>query len=176
MPPTDTGFPVRANVIGSEDLDRCPLLHGLSAPCLDKMAAACLEQRFPPGALVLTGAPALPHDVFAVLEGNLDVLVAVNGASGSCVGTIEEGEVFGFFSAVAETSSHTRVHAQADVRLAVVPRHVFLELVRTEAEIAYRLVGHLVRVIRSMNERLAIQTNKSDEVDRLYHTLLPHCL
>ncbi len=110
-------------------------------------------------------------DVYFIVKGS--VRGVDYGESGQEVAFVDSraGELIGEFSAIDGEARAATVHALEDSVLAVVPGDVFVSFMCAHRDVANRMLRHLARTIRSLDDRI-IDLSSTTAVQRVYGELL----
>lgn len=151
------------------DLDRY-----LPAPLAEAIMPVARLAQFRAGQTVMSHQDDTT-DVFVVLEGTLRVeLLSQNGRE-IILSDVGPGELVGEFAALDEQRRSATVTATTSAALARVPGAAFREAAFARSESAEWLSRRLVRILRSLNERV-FELNALAVRSRLHCELLRFCL
>jgi CRP-like cAMP-binding protein len=165
--------PVRARLIGRSAVDaaidgsreqaaRFRRLHLLFSEAILRLLARTNSgdaelspdrRYFRPGDPIIIQDTA-PSEVFTMLYGRADVYV-----NATRVGTVLSGEIFGAMSATTDSRRSASVIASTECIVSVVPKELFLGLIKTHPTTVHRLIENMSRVIVSQNEKIVGMTN-----------------
>jgi CRP/FNR family transcriptional regulator, cyclic AMP receptor protein len=134
-------------------LRRSSLLEGLPAERLDAIAKACAWRLYGEGDQVVSRASS-DRSVCLVASGR--VRVTTYSASGRQVTfrDVAAGDWFGEVSAIDGLPRSADVQALEDTLLATMPYDVFARLLKEEPAITQQVLQRLVRLVRSLSERV----------------------
>jgi CRP/FNR family cyclic AMP-dependent transcriptional regulator len=150
-----------------EQLRRLDLFAALPAQVLGDLAGECAETTRPPGAVLDKGEVGDPPCVFLIVEGMVEVLSGDDPANLVRVGRIEAGGLVGEFSAIDGRHGSCIVRTISSTTLIEIPPRVFRDLVERHPQVAVHLLRDMIKVIRSMNDRLASLKGAHSEFDRI---------
>jgi CRP-like cAMP-binding protein len=155
----------------SEQLTRLDLFAELPASVLDDLAGKCARSERPAGSLLDQGGEGDPPCVFLIVDGAVEVLSGDDPAHLVQVGRVEAGGLIGEFSAIAGSHGRCIVRTVVPTTLIEIPREAFRELVERSPQVALHLLRDMIKVIRSMNDRLASLKGAHSEFDRIRREL-----
>lgn len=136
---SNTSAPAR-NAILRDTLRRIPYFHGLREDVLDRIARGSIARSYAPGhALFRQGEEA--HGFFVVLAGAVKVTRAANGGEETVLHLMRPGDFIGEVPLHAGTPYPATATATEESRLLYIPRDVLFNAVRSEPEIAMRLLA-----------------------------------
>lgn len=136
-----------------EDFRIFPLFRDIGSDKLGTLAATCSVREFSPGELVV-GHNDTTFDVFFLVEGKLRV--NLYSADGQRVGFHEmgSGNMFGEISAIDGLPRSVSVEAASASRVAMLPRHRFLELLDENPVFAMAVARQLAAHVRRLTTRI----------------------
>lgn len=137
----------------SRALSACPLLEGLDAAPLQRLAAQARVVDAEDDGLIVDGEES-STDVYFVLRGSVRVTVRTEGGVETILGDFAEGAFFGEMAAIDAAPRSARIVATTRARLARVSASAFLDLVFTTPQLCHRLLRMLCGRIRGSNARL----------------------
>lgn len=152
-------------------LDRCELFRELPAERLADLERQCRCAHFAKGDIILRGGAEDEHSVFVILQGKAKVSRKARSGKETRLAELGPGMYFGEFAAIDGHSGTATVKARTDAIVAVLPREVFRLLLRDEPAVAFRIMERLVRLVRSLDERVAGLHDCHEEFDRLHRDL-----
>ena len=127
--------------------------HKLSASDLDSIGNRCRWQRCRAGEIILRCQDD-SDSIFFIVEGSVRLTFYAMSGHEVILGELMAGEMFGELAALdGQRRSATGV-VKIDALLAVMPAHVFLDLLRTDSEIAFAILQRLTRLVRRLTERV----------------------
>lgn len=137
----------------ADDFRVFTLFKNLGCDKLGVLAAACTAREFGPGELVV-GHNDTTFDVFFLLAGRLQV--NLYSAEGQRVGFHEmgSGDMFGEISAIDGLPRSASVEAAIASRVAMLPRHRFLELIEQNPGLAMAVARQLAAHVRRLTTRV----------------------
>jgi len=129
------------------------IYEGLNEAELKRLDARCRWRRVKPGErLIDFGAES--RDVYFVIEGAVSVVNFSASGREIAFATVEAGDLFGEISAIDEQPRSASVVAIGDTLIATLPAGTFIDLLKTNAEVSYRLVKRMSRVVRAGDIRI----------------------
>lgn len=142
--PQQRDFRVLASVEIFRDLDE----KGVAA-----IARRCVWRTYTAGQTILSHLDN-SNDVYFILVGRVRVNVYSPDGRDVTFGDIERGEMFGELAALDEAPRSANVIALVDTTIASMPAKDFWELLRDHPEVAAATLRRLVRLVRSLSERV----------------------
>ena len=115
-----------------------PLLSKLDRQQLERVAGDFKEQTFPAGTVLIRQGDDLGTGFFILTEG--DVIVSVDGKEVSRLGP---GGFFGEIALISDRRRTATVMAATDVRCLVMLLADFRAFVRSDADVAWKLLEHV---------------------------------
>jgi CRP-like cAMP-binding protein len=119
-------------------LAKVPLLAGLDRTHLERLGRDCTERTFPAGSIVVREGDDQGIGFFVVTDGTGIVSVA-----GRQVGTVGPGSHFGEIALISDRVRTATVTATTDLRCLVMTMWAFRAFVRSDAEVAWKLLEHV---------------------------------
>ncbi|WP_306118349.1 MULTISPECIES: Crp/Fnr family transcriptional regulator [unclassified Roseitalea] len=95
------------------------------------------------------------HDFFAIVSGQIRVILRIATGREMILGEIGEGSFFGELAAIDGSSRSANITALFRTRLLRVPQTVFIDILRENPEVALTLMRFMSQRIRGLNTRLA---------------------
>lgn len=129
------------------------LFEGLDPQALRRLESQCRWQRYRKGDQVLERGSE-SRDVYFVVEGAVNVVNVSPAGREIAYATIQAGGHFGELSAIDGEPRSARVVAQEETLLAVVPSRRFADLLQEKAEVTFRLLQQLTRMVRVGDVRI----------------------
>jgi CRP-like cAMP-binding protein len=126
----------------TDDLKRVPLFSELSQRQLRHLANDFKERHFRPGATIVREGQMSGVDFFVILAG--DATVTVRGKE---VGRLGPGSYFGELALIGERERLSTVTAWTDVRCLTMASWHFRKFVRSNPDVAWKLLQHLVGML-----------------------------
>ena len=142
----------------------------LDESVLKRLDFRCRWRRVKPGErLIDFGAES--RDVYFVIEGAVSVVNFSASGREIAFATVEAGDLFGEISAIDEQPRSASVVAVGDTLIATLPAGTFVDLLRTNAEVSFRLVKRMSRVVRAGDIRI-MELSTLAATQRVYAELL----
>lgn len=154
------------------DLRACELFDELRADRVAELESQCRCARYEKGEVILRAGDDDEHSVFVLLHGRAKVSRRTPSGHNTVLAEIGPGMYFGEFGAIDGRSGSATVQAGSEAMVALIPRDIFRLLLRDEPTVALRIMERLVRLIRSLDERVAGLHGAHEEFDRLHRDLL----
>lgn len=143
--------------MNSELLDHVPLFRALPDRAREAVAALLDDRRYPGGAVLLEQGDR-SGGVFVLLEGAVRVERQLPGDRRVDLVTLRAGALFGTLAVLDGGARAASCIAKGPVRVAVLPRVAFLELIDGTSEVALRfqiaVIRDLFADVRATNLRL----------------------
>ena len=148
-----SGRDVAVESAESRTLAGIALFDGLDQTTLGPLEAHCRWQRYHKGDRILSYGSA-SREVYFVVEGQANIVnVSLTGRE-VAFATVEAGTCFGELSAIDGKPRSANVVASEDTLLAVLPSERFLDLLQNRAEVTFRLLQQLARMVRAGDLRI----------------------
>jgi CRP-like cAMP-binding protein len=146
------------------------ILDGLDEAILRRLESRCRWRRVTPGQrLIDFGAES--REVFFIIDGAVSVVnFSANGRE-IAFATVEAGDLFGEISAIDGRPRSASVVAVAPSLIATLPAVTFVELLKTEAEVSFRLVERMTKLVRAGDIRI-MELSTLAAAQRVYAELL----
>jgi len=125
-------------------LAKVPLLSGLDRKHLERLGRDFSERTFPAGATVVQEGDDRGIGFFVVAEGR-----GVVSVGGKQVGTVGPGSYFGEVALISDRVRTATVTATTDLRCLVMTMWDFRAFVRSDAEVAWKLLEHVGGMLHS---------------------------
>lgn len=137
---------------GVHPLASVPLFANLPARVLDELAEATIVRDYPQGQVLCHERDAGDHLI--VLEaGQLRVSRYTSAGTEAVLTVVEPPAALGELALLDGAPRSATITAQRAVRVRLVPRQVFLDLLRREPAVAEGLLRTLAEMVRAANER-----------------------
>jgi MFS family permease len=121
-------------------LERLGIFEGATAQQLEALAAVGTEERLPAGSVVIRQGDA-PDDLFAVIEGTVDVRVVDGSRPERTVATLRDGDYFGEIGLLERRPRTATVSMTADGAVFRIPGEDFLRIVNEGPRISTNLLA-----------------------------------
>lgn len=157
----------------SSQLASVDLLSDLPPDSLQRLAQGCMWRRFKRNEQIVA-RDSESRDLFLVLSGSVEVANFSSSGREIAYATIAAGQYFGELSAIDDQPRSATVSAAEDCLLAVMPRTLFLDLMRDEPAAALKVLNRLARIIRICDDRI-MDLSTLGAVQRVYIELLRIC-
>src|SRR5262245_28327960 len=126
----------------TDDLKRVPLFSELSQRQLRHLARDFKERQYRPGATIVREGQMSGVDFFVILAGEASVTVR-----GKEVGRLGPGSYFGELALIGERERLSTVTAWTDTRCLTMASWHFRKFVRSNPDVAWKLLQHLVGML-----------------------------
>jgi CRP/FNR family cyclic AMP-dependent transcriptional regulator len=146
------------------------LLEGMSDADLKSLEARCRWRVCDKGQTILDKG-ATSRDVFFVLRGSVAVVTFSPTGKEVTLATVKPGQSFGELAAIDEQPRSASVTAIEKSELCIMPPDVFIELVRTNAAVSFRLLQSMARLVRQSGLRI-MELSTLQAAQRVYAELL----
>jgi CRP-like cAMP-binding protein len=133
-------------------LAQVPLFNRMGDAALARLAASSRVREYPAGQVLWHEGD--PGDALLILEaGRLRISRVRDNASESVLAIVEPVAAIGELALLDGAPRDATVVAQRDVTVRLIPRQVFLNLLRNEPGVADQLILNLADMVRAANER-----------------------
>lgn len=134
-------------------LETVDLFADLPSETLTRIASLCHWRTYEPGVMIFSeGDPA--GEVFFLATGTVRASIYSAGGKNVIFQDMEEGSLFGEIAALDDGERSASIEARTECLVAVLTAEVFTELLKSEPELAIRLLRRLVREIRRLSDRV----------------------
>jgi CRP-like cAMP-binding protein len=138
---------------GEHSLAGIAIFQGLDDAELGRLEARCRWQSVESRERILEYGSA-SREVFFIVRGGANVLNTGPTGRGVAFATLRAGDCFGELAAIDGNLRSASVVASEDTLLAVLPSEVFIELLQRRAEVTFRLLQQLTRMVRRGDVRI----------------------
>ena len=159
--------------LSPNQLTSVDLLSGLAPDSLQRLAQGCMWRRYKRNEQIVA-RDSESRDLFLVVSGSVEVANFSSSGREIAYATIAAGEYFGELSAIDDQPRSATVSAAEDCLVAVMPRTLFLDLMRDQPEAALKVLNRLARIIRICDDRI-MDLSTLGAVQRVYIELLRIC-
>jgi CRP-like cAMP-binding protein len=153
-----------------DSLEQIELLQSLTTTKRQSIARRCVWRRYKSGEQILDRDSA-SRDVLFIADGEVRVVNYSSSGRETAFADVSAGGYIGEIAAIDGMTRSASVVALTACTIAIFPGELFVELVESDAAIAFRLLRHLTRIIRTNNERIA-ELSTVGAVQRVYRELL----
>jgi CRP-like cAMP-binding protein len=129
------------------------LFQGVDADSLRRIEDRCRWRRFRPGQTILEPG-STSREVYFIAEGAVRVVNYTASGREIAFADIATGEFFGELAVIDGLPRTAAVRAVTDSLIGVLPADAFLGVLRSHAEVAFRVLERLVYVIRVCDDRI----------------------
>jgi CRP-like cAMP-binding protein len=129
------------------------LFEGLDDALRRRIEERCRWRRYRPGQIIVD-RDSTSREVFFVAEGLVRVVNYTMSGREVAFADVGVGEYFGELAAIDGLPRAAGVRAVTECLIGVLPADAFLELLRSNAQVAFRILERLVHVIRSCDDRI----------------------
>ncbi|MGZ3418715.1 MAG: Crp/Fnr family transcriptional regulator [Polyangiales bacterium] len=136
---------------------RIPLFSGLDPKDLAQVGSIASTKLFKANERVVRQGDAA-EAAYVVVHGRLKVSVEGDAARGALLGLMGPGEVFGELSIVDGGTRSATVHAIEPTLLVVIERARFESLIKSSADVAYKVLKNISRRLRRLTERVEVES------------------
>ena len=138
---------------GVRSLANFGLLEGLDEATRRHIEERCRWRRYKPGQIILD-RDSTSREVFFVAEGLVRVVNYTLSGREVAFADVGVGEYFGELAAIDGLPRTAGVRAVTESLIGVLPGEAFLELLRANGHVAFRILERLVHVVRSCDDRI----------------------
>jgi diguanylate cyclase (GGDEF)-like protein len=142
-----------------EHLSRVPLLSGLEAPELERLAKLTRPVTFPTGTKIVE-LGELGHSLFLILDGQVRVLYPARSTDFE-LARLSAGDFFGEMALLNEKPRSATVQAVDEVSLLVLEKADFREVIEQSPVVALQLLETLSVRIRNADEQISTLSDKA---------------
>ena len=125
------------------------------------MSNGSLGQWYPEGQVIVRQGEIGEH-LYAVQEGELEVIKERAGGGEIKVGVLRSGDVFGEMAIVQKELRSTTVRAITKARLLTVDKKTFLSRVHEDPSLAFNIVRMMAQRIRTLNAQVGERRAQAD--------------
>lgn len=151
-------------------LSAISLLHGLDEAERARLEGRCTWRHYAPGETVLErGADS--RDVLFIVQGAVNIVNYSLSGREVAYATLRAGDAVGELAAIDGQPRSASVVAAEKTLIAVLPAERFLELLRENAEVTFRLLRRLTDMVRSGDVRI-MELSTLAATQRVYAELL----
>lgn len=150
-----------------------PLLEGVGAADLAALDESCKWRRYQIGERVFERG-SNGREVFFVVEGAVNITSFARTGREVTFATAKAGEVVGELAAIDGGPRSASVVASEDSLLAIMPSHVFVDLIRRNGEVALRLLTRMAGMVRTGDEKV-LEISSLKATNLAYAHLLKLC-
>jgi len=130
-----------------------PLFSGLSSEIIDRLASYAHTKTIPAGAVVFAkGDPG--NSLFAVCAGTVKISNLSTDGKGAVFNLIRPGEIFGEIALLDGQPRTAEAVALVESELMVIDRRDFIPLVKSQPEVALRVIEVLCARLRHTSEQV----------------------
>lgn len=134
-------------------LAQITLFEGLSDDVLTDLARLARWHRFEEGEVIFDRQSDC-RGVYLVVEGEVDVVNFSKQGREIAYARVKTGDFFGELSAIDGLPRSANIVAQANCRIAELPREVFIDLLKERPPVAFRVLQKMIGIIRTADERI----------------------
>lgn len=142
------------------------LFEDLPAEAMTAIQEAARWKRFQPGEPILQPGETAAHGVYVILEGRVETYRATADGNPVALAELGRGQWFGEFAAIDGRAGSAAVRAKEAAFLAEIPQDTFMQLLHQYLAVSLRLTEHLIRVVRSLDERVSSLQGLQDQVEQ----------
>lgn len=137
-----------------EILRQVPLLADLSEASLHRLGEQSWVRRYPAGQ-VLTSEGDPGDGLLIIEEGNVRVSRFAASGQEIVLALVEAPDAIGELALVDGASRSATVTAQSEVRVRILPRNAFIDLLSADPKVTLAIMRALAGMVRATNERLS---------------------
>ena len=97
----------------------------------------------------------MSNDVRFIAHGTVRIVVRMLEGREVIFNDLEAGQFFGELAAIDNGPRSANASAHTNVQICIMPQSVFLEICRDIPEVGSRIAEHLVKMVRSLSDRLS---------------------
>lgn len=137
---------------------------------LRRLESRCRWRRVPTNQRIIDfGSDS--SEVFFVIEGAVSVVNFSASGREIAFATVEAGDLFGEISAIDGQPRSASVVSAGDTLIATMPAATFIDLLKEQAEVTFRLVERMVKMVRADDVRI-MELSTLAATQRVYAELL----
>ncbi|MEL6966506.1 MAG: Crp/Fnr family transcriptional regulator [Pseudomonadota bacterium] len=153
-----------------ESIGKIPLFKNLPQDAIERMSRQCTWRSYEENELVIDYDDD-SRDVRFILSGRVRIILRIATGKEVILTELKDGEYFGEIAAIDNEGRSANVTALSRAQMCIMPQAVFLAILEENADLNRAVMGHLAKLVRLLNMRLAehcfLQTKH-----RLYTELL----
>ena len=130
-----------------EALSRVPLLSGLDAKELERVAGSFTERAFPADTVVVKQGDERGIGFFVITDGTARV-----SADGQSLDVLGPGDHFGEIALIGDRVRTATVTAETDLQTLVTSVWEFRGFVKNDPDVAWKLLEHLARLLHEARQ------------------------
>lgn len=123
-----------------EQLEQVQVLKNLAVSDLEQLQPHTRVVGYQPGEIVIHESECLPPQLYALIEGSLQIRKTAATGKETILRTIPSGEIFAAPAAFGSGIAPATVIAESDCQVLTVPRDVLLKTIRQNPEVALRIL------------------------------------
>lgn len=147
------------------------LFEELPARAIVALEEAARWKRFQPGEPILKMGEMTAHGVYVIFEGRVETYRITENGTPVVLAELGRGQWFGEFAAIDGRTGSAAARAKEAAFLAEIPRDTFVHLLQRYPVVSMRLTEHLVKVVRSLDERVSSLQGLEDRVEQFHRRL-----
>jgi CRP/FNR family cyclic AMP-dependent transcriptional regulator len=155
---------------GKETLETFEIFQGLPVEAVEAYSKRCAWRRFETNQTLIEYKDT-SQNVFFISSGRARATYYAASGRETSFRDLEAGEMFGEISAIDGQSRSLSVVALTDMLVAVMPAHVFRELLREHDRCAMAMMLRLTRLVRCLSDRV-VEFSTLDVPSRIRAELL----
>jgi CRP/FNR family cyclic AMP-dependent transcriptional regulator len=137
----------------ARSFEKIGLFHGLNPESLARIQARCQWRNYEPGEVVLDYHDR-SDDVFFVADGEVRAIIYSVDGKAVTFSDVSAGETFGEISALDGAPRSASIEAKTSCCVASMPRSAFVEVLKSEPQIAILLLEKCASRIRMLTNRV----------------------
>lgn len=134
-----------------EQVKQVQVLKNLAVSDLEQIQLHAKVVSYQPGEIVIHEGDRLPPQLYALIEGRLQVSKTAATGKETILRSIPSGEIFAAPAAFGSPIAPATVMAQSDCQVLTVPRDVLLETIRQNPEVALRILEVFNRRLQQLH-------------------------
>ena len=125
------------------------------------MASGTLGQWYPKGHVIIQQGE-VGDNIYAVQEGELEVVKERKGGGELRVAVLQAGDIFGEMAILQKEERSATVRTLTEARLLTVDKKTFLSRVHEDPSLAFNIVRMMAKRIRALNMQLGERRSRVD--------------
>lgn len=135
-----------------EQLKQISLLSGLDLEQLAQLQAHAVVKRYLRGEIILHEGDRLPAQLFAVIDGRIEVKKTAYTGKETILRVLSAGEIFAAPALFDNGSAPASVVAQQDCQILTIERTTLLEMIQKTPEVALQIIAVLTERLQQLHQ------------------------
>ncbi|WP_138499752.1 Crp/Fnr family transcriptional regulator [Nostoc sp. PA-18-2419] len=135
-----------------EQLRQIPLFCGLDLDRLAQLQAHAVVNKYLRGEIILHEGDRLPAQLFAVVDGRIEIKKTASTGKETILRTLPAGELFAAPALLGNGSSPATVVAHQDCQILTIQRTALLALIQNTPEVALQIIAILTERLQQLHQ------------------------